>query len=212
MGPTHYRPVDERGQVMSSVVALVAVVAVVIGLLVLFGTWVIYHEADDSTSPSPSQPQSSGPGSGSPTGDPTGDPTTSQSTVPPATPTSVPTTAPTTRPTLPTVAPSTPVRPTTRPPSTSAPTTTSEPTSTSNPGSDQPSRVPIEIFNNTTRRGLAERVATDLRTAGWTVSGVDNWIGKVVGSTVYYQPGTATTPRGSRPRSGSAGSSLPSTT
>jgi hypothetical protein len=81
-------------------------------------------------------------------------------------------------------------------PSTSAPVSsaTSEPTTepttepTSNPGGEQASRVPVEIYNNTTRRGLAERVAGRLRMAGWTVSGVDNWRGKVVGSTVYYQP------------------------
>lgn len=189
MGSTHYRPADERGQVMSSVVALVAVVAVVVGLLVLFGTWGDDHEADDSTSPSPSRPQSSAPGSGGPTGDPT----TGQPTAPPSTPTPAPTrpTVTPTRPTVPTTAPPTSVPIPTRAPSTSGPVSsaTGEPTRTSNPGGDQPSQVPVEIYNNTTRRGMADRVAVRLRAAGWTVSGVDNWRGKVVGSTVYYQPG-----------------------
>jgi hypothetical protein len=159
---------------MSSVVALAAVVAVVGGLLVLFGTWGDDHAADPSTSPSPSQPQSSSAGSGSPTGEPT----TGQSTIRPTTPTPPPPSS------APTTAPSTPVRTPTRAPSTSAPVSTP----TSNPGSEQASRVPVEIYNNTTRRGLAERVAGRLRLAGWTVSGVDNWRGKVVGSTVYYWP------------------------
>jgi cytoskeletal protein RodZ len=191
MGPTHNRPTDEHGQVMSSVVALVAVVAVVVGLLVLFGTWGDDHEADKSTSPSPSQ--SSAPGSGSPTGEPTtGDPTaqpTAQPTVPPSTPTTRPTVPPT-RPTVPTSPPSS--GPTGAPTSapTGAPTSapTGEPTTTSNPGGGQVSRVPIEIYNNTTVRGMAERLAGELRATGWTVSGVDNWRGKVVGTTVYYQP------------------------
>jgi cytoskeletal protein RodZ len=188
MGSTHPHrgSADERGQVMSSVVALVAVVAVVVGLLVLFGTWGDDHEADRSTSPSPSQPQSSSAGPNSPTGEPS----TSQPSIP-ASPTSAPTSAPTRPPTSaptrpPSSAPSTPVRPPTTEPSVPAGSRTSEPTS--NPGGSQPSQVPIEIYNNTTRRGMAERVAGGLRADGWTVTGVDNWIGKVVGSTVYYHP------------------------
>jgi hypothetical protein len=45
------------------------------------------------------------------------------------------------------------------------------------------------VYNNTPRKGLADQVAGRARQAGWTVSGVDNWHGKVVESTVYYPPG-----------------------
>jgi len=56
------------------------------------------------------------------------------------------------------------------------------------PSADRPA---VEIFNNTHRKGLADSVAGRARQAGWTVSGADNWYGKIAGSTVYYPPGMA---------------------
>ena len=45
------------------------------------------------------------------------------------------------------------------------------------------------MYNNTSRKGLAEDVSIRARQAGWTVAGADNWHGKIVASTVYYPPG-----------------------
>ena len=45
------------------------------------------------------------------------------------------------------------------------------------------------VFNQTSVTGLAARFAARLEVAGWDVVGVDNWIGTVPATTVYYQPG-----------------------
>jgi hypothetical protein len=47
----------------------------------------------------------------------------------------------------------------------------------------------VEVYNNTARKGLADSVAGRARQLGWTVTGADNWHGKIAGSTVYYPPG-----------------------
>ncbi|GAB3935434.1 hypothetical protein GCM10029976_045720 [Kribbella albertanoniae] len=161
------RPKGDKGQVLSSLVAVVAVVAVVGGLLVLFGTRGHESSADEpkgTSTPKPSAKPSGGPStivasvpSRKPT---TAPPTTEPTTVPPRT---VPTTEPTTAPTQP---------PATQP--------------TTIPTAERPA---AEVYNNTPRKGLADQVAGRARQAGWTVSGVDNWHGKVVESTVYYPPG-----------------------
>ncbi|GAA1558325.1 hypothetical protein GCM10009789_09690 [Kribbella sancticallisti] len=60
----------------------------------------------------------------------------------------------------------------------------------SKPTTIPPSQRPaVEVFNNTSRKGLAEDVAIRARQAGWVVAGRDNWHGKIVTSTVYYPPG-----------------------
>jgi LytR cell envelope-related transcriptional attenuator len=52
-------------------------------------------------------------------------------------------------------------------------------------------RVEVRVYNNSTIRGLASRVARDLAAAGWTVSEVGNYPqGTIPTSTVYYQEGT----------------------
>ncbi|TDO36358.1 LytR cell envelope-related transcriptional attenuator [Kribbella sp. VKM Ac-2527] len=79
------RPTDERGQILSSLVAVLAVVAIVGGLLVLFGT-----RAKDSGAAEPSA-QSSTP---KPTPRPASIPGSAPTSV--STPTETPTTAPTT--------------------------------------------------------------------------------------------------------------------
>ncbi|TCC35392.1 LytR family transcriptional regulator [Kribbella speibonae] len=169
------RPRGEQGQVLSSLVAVAAVVAIVAGLLVLFGTRGDESKADEpaGASPKPSAKPSSGPSTvGASVPKPSTKPTTEETSAPPPPPAS------------------------TKPPST-APTETTQPTQTTQPPKPtQPVTIPaeerpaIEVYNNTPRKGLADTVASRARQAGWTVSGSpDNWHGKVAESTVYYPPG-----------------------
>ncbi|TDD58935.1 hypothetical protein E1263_17285 [Kribbella antibiotica] len=160
------RPKGDKGQVLSSLVAVVAVVAVVGGLLVLFGTRGQESSADQpKTSDTPK-----------PSAKPSGGPSTVGASVPPRKPTTAPpSTTPPSK--APTTVPSTePSEPATQPPAT-------QPTAIPTAG-----RPAAEVYNNTPRKGLADQVAERARQAGWTVSGVDNWHGKVVESTVYYPP------------------------
>lgn len=163
------RPTDERGQVLSSLVAVLAVVAIVAGLLVLFGT-----RGGDSTADQPSSATTPKPSTRPTTG-----PSTIVASVPkpgesetPAPPTSEPSSTPTEEPTPP---PST--EPTTAPPPATEPAI---------PPAERPA---VEVYNNTGRKGLADSVAGRARQAGWTVAGADNWHGKIAESTVYYPPG-----------------------
>ncbi|HET7072379.1 MAG TPA: LytR C-terminal domain-containing protein [Nocardioides sp.] len=50
------------------------------------------------------------------------------------------------------------------------------------------STVIVEVFNNSSVRGLAGRVATQAAHLGWQVVGSDNWYGTIPSSTVYYPP------------------------
>jgi hypothetical protein len=150
------RPKDDKGQVLSSLVAVLAVVAIVAGLLVLFGTRRHDSVADSAAS----------------TPKPSAKPSTNAASVP----------KPTAEGTTPTTEPSS--EPTTAPSATQPPATQQA----TIPPADRPA---VEIFNNTRRKGLADSVAGRARQAGWTVSGADNWYGKIVGSTVYYPPGMA---------------------
>lgn len=160
------RPKGERGQVLSSLVAVAAVVAIVAGLLVLFGTRGHDSEADEpsgATSPKPGAQPTSGPSTiAASIPGPSSKPT-EPATTPTEAPSSTPTTAPSSQPTEP---PAT--QPTTIPPA---------------------ERPAAEIYNNTSRKGLADSVAGRARQAGWTVAGADNWHGKIAESTVYYPPG-----------------------
>ncbi|MEV8374864.1 LytR C-terminal domain-containing protein [Kribbella sp. NPDC056861] len=165
------RQQDERGQVLSSLVAVLAVVAIVGGLLVLFGTRGNDSVADsgkpaDKTTPKvtpsgspsvkPSAPASSAPASSAPPA-PTSAPPSSApvSSAPPSVPASE----------KPSVPPSSPA---------------------SIPVSARPA---VEVYNNTARKGLAEDVAIRARQSGWIVTGRDNWHGKIVASTVYFPAG-----------------------
>jgi pyruvate/2-oxoglutarate dehydrogenase complex dihydrolipoamide acyltransferase (E2) component len=161
------RPRGDQGQVLSSLVAVAAVVAIVAGLLVLFGTRGHDSKADEPSGASTPKPgkQSSKPSSG-PSTVGASIPRPSESKTPPAV---TPSTAPT------------------QPPAT---------TQTTKPPATQPVTIPaeerpaIEVYNNTARKGLADSVAGRARQAGWTVSGSpDNWHGKVATSSVYYPPG-----------------------
>ena len=173
---------DERGQVLSSLVAVAAVVAIVAGLLVLFGTRGHDSKADEQSGAAakPSSKPSPKPSSGPSTVAASIPPPSTQTTTPPEVTPSKPSTAPTSAPS-----------------STASTQPTSQPTQppTQAPGT-QPVTIPveerpaIEVYNNTPRKGLADEVAGRARQAGWTVAGSpDNWHGKIAESTVYYPPG-----------------------
>ncbi|WP_328334144.1 LytR C-terminal domain-containing protein [Kribbella sp. NBC_00382] len=150
---------DDRGQVLSSLVAVLAVVAIVGGLLVLFGT-----RGNDSVA-------DSGKPAASPTPKPSPKPSAPVSSAPPAEPSSTP---PPVEPSAPTSV--TPSGQPSAPPSAPA----------SIPVTERPA---VEVYNNTPRKGLAEDVSVRARQAGWIVTGKDNWHGKIVASTVYFPAG-----------------------
>ncbi|WP_328988385.1 LytR C-terminal domain-containing protein [Kribbella sp. NBC_01245] len=125
---------DQRGQVLSSLVAVAAVVAIVAGLLFLFGT----RGTESAAKPPPA-------------------PSTAVSTA--------------------TVSVTPPIKAASTP----------SPTPTASVPVDK--RPPVEVYNNTRRKGLAEQVAERARAEGWKVVGADNWKGKIVTSTVYFPPG-----------------------
>jgi hypothetical protein len=159
-----------------------AVVAIVAGLLVLFGT----REHDSKADEKPAGVSTPKPTSGPST---VGASVPRPSTKPITEPTEAPTSAPSSEP--PSTAP-------TRPSETAQPTETAQPSETTRatqptqpvvtiPAEERPA---IEVYNNTARKGLADTVANRARQAGWTVSGSpDNWHGKIAESTVYYPPG-----------------------
>lgn len=58
-------------------------------------------------------------------------------------------------------------------------------------GERENNTVEVRVYNNSTIRGLAARVARDLTAAGWTVVDVGNYPwGTIPTTTVYYQEGT----------------------
>jgi hypothetical protein len=114
---------------------------------------------------------------------PSGEPSTEPSAEPSSEPSKEPSTAPSSEPPSAepseTTQPSQPVQPTSRAPQSTQPVTI--------PAEERPA---IEVYNNTSRKGLADSVAGRARQAGWTVAGSpDNWHGKIAESTVYYPPG-----------------------
>lgn len=50
-------------------------------------------------------------------------------------------------------------------------------------------RVQVEVFNNSSVAGLADRVARRADRQGWQIEAIGNWAGSVPTSTVYYPPG-----------------------
>lgn len=164
--PMSGRETDDRGQIFSSYAALAAVVAIVAGLVVLLTT------RDDKSAAGPQPPaQSTGQSIARASSTPTSSApviTPSPSVISISISISTSTPAPTASPTETT--------------STSRPTTTA----TRIPASDRPA---VEVYNNTRRKGLADQVGDKARAVGWTVTGADNWRGKIVASTVYYPAG-----------------------
>ncbi|WP_238332322.1 LytR C-terminal domain-containing protein [Kribbella jejuensis] len=164
---------------LSSLVAVGAVVAIVAGLLVLFGTRGNDSKADEKPAAASKPSSSSGPSTAAasiprPSEKPSETPSEKPSEKPPVTSATVPSSQPTKAPS------------TTEP--TQPPVTTTQPTQpVTIPAEERPA---IEVYNNTPRKGLADSVAIRARQAGWTVAGSpDNWHGKVAESTVYYPPG-----------------------
>lgn len=52
--------------------------------------------------------------------------------------------------------------------------------------------VPFRVLNNSMIVGLADRAASQMRDAGWTITGVGNYPGGIIPtSTIYYRPGTS---------------------
>jgi len=73
--------------------------------------------------------------------------------------------------------------------STSAPTSAPpavEPTPTKTPKPVVRKKVAVEVYNNTSIKGLAAKVGDQVSTIGWQVVGADNWYGSIEATTVYY--------------------------
>jgi hypothetical protein len=66
------------------------------------------------------------------------------------------------------------------------PTATASPAVTSPP--PQPPSAPVRVLNNSTRQGLAHRVAAQLRSAGWRVVRIGNLRGRLSATTLYFAP------------------------
>lgn len=78
------------------------------------------------------------------------------------------------------------LEPVSRPaPTTTSPTVTAPPKAPSKPAIDR-SEVFVEIYNNTSIKGLAGRAANRASGAGWNVVASDNWYGTIPASTVYF--------------------------
>lgn len=68
---------------------------------------------------------------------------------------------------------------------TGSPTVAATPTKTPKPPVLR-SKIKVEVFNNTSVKGLAGQVGEQAGTVGWQVVGADNWYGSVEATTVYY--------------------------
>ncbi|MPZ84989.1 MAG: LytR family transcriptional regulator [Actinophytocola sp.] len=81
-----------------------------------------------------------------------------------------------------------------RPPGTTTPpggtATTSAP---GGDGNGEPGKTePVRVYNNSTIKGLASRAADDFESVGWKVVATGNYSGGIIPTTtVYYRPGTA---------------------
>ena len=69
---------------------------------------------------------------------------------------------------------------------TPTPTATATPTPTRAPKPVVRKKVLVEVFNNTSTKGLAATASQKASTVGWQVVGTDNWYGSVPSTTVYY--------------------------
>jgi len=89
------------------------------------------------------------------------------------------------------VEPSPPEPPTETPVSTPKPSPTATTSPSGEPRTERPSptRLPVVVFNQTSRNGLAAAFAVRLEAAGWRVRAVGNWRGTVPQTTVYYPRG-----------------------
>lgn len=76
----------------------------------------------------------------------------------------------------------TPIEPTAGP-------TEAEPTEVEPPADPVPRDIPVAVYNNSRVTGLARTTADEVRSAGWTVSGIGNWRGSIPETTIYYPDG-----------------------
>ena len=83
------------------------------------------------------------------------------------------------------------------PSSPARPTATRPPRTTASPR-PLPLRPPLTVLNNSTIRGLGERVAAAAERRGWRVAQVGNFAGRLPVTTVYYTPGNAAEQRAAR--------------
>lgn len=158
--PSSTRPLRVAGLALLGL----ALIALIIGLVSIFGG----GDGDDTAKPPPTT-STSGPGSSgeqppSSSSTSTTKPTASSSTGAPAT--------------------------TTTPGGGSATAPAPPPGGDGNgePGKSQP----VRVYNNSTTSGLASRAADDLRAVGWNVISVGNYpYGTIPTTTVYYRQGTA---------------------
>ncbi|GAA1263402.1 LytR C-terminal domain-containing protein [Saccharothrix xinjiangensis] len=147
-----------------------AAIALVIGVISLFG-----GSDDEPPAAQPPPPSATAPDSQAPSPNPESPTTGSSTSGSPAT--SAP--APTTEPSAP--------APTTAPPTTGAPAGQA----TDPPPPPVVARPPVRVYNNGTISGLAARVSNDVRGAGWEVAETANYSqGLIPTTTVYYRPGT----------------------
>lgn len=73
---------------------------------------------------------------------------------------------------------------------TTKPTTSPTPTSTPTPSSTAAALTSVNIYNGTTKVGLAASWAKKLKPKGWTIRSVSNWASQTIKTTVvYYPPG-----------------------
>lgn len=152
------------GRVAGVALLGVAAVALIIGLITLFGS-----NGDD---------QADGNGDGRPPG-------SSSQPRPPSSDTSTITNPPDATTTKPTSKPTTPG-------GSGAPTTSERPPQPPGDGNGEPAKsTPVRVYNNSMIKGLAARAADDLRADGWHVTEVGNYsAGTISETTVYYRPGT----------------------
>jgi hypothetical protein len=61
-----------------------------------------------------------------------------------------------------------------------------KPTPTKKPKPIARKKVMVEVFNNTSTKGLAAEASEKAAAVGWQVVGADNWYGSVPATTVYY--------------------------
>lgn len=164
------------GALLSSLAAVLAVVVVLGGLYLAFGS-----DTDDPAD-SAADPVSSGDTRGA-TPEPTPSPrASSSSTAAPSRASATPT-------------PAASGTPSTAPESPAAQGGTAA--ATGSPEAEGPGAgdeaglqgLPVVVLNQSGRPGLASRTAASLRSAGWTVSSVGNFRGAVPSTTIYYPDG-----------------------
>ena len=154
---------NQRGQVLTSVLAAVSVIVLIGAVVGLFAG----GDSEDTSKAAGAAPTST--------------PSATEST---ATPTRTPKASPDKRPTKePTKQPTKESQQPTKKPTKDSQQPTKKPTKQSPPPIPD---VYVEVYNNAGITGLAAETAARLQDAGWQVVATDNWYGDIPQSTVYY--------------------------